>query len=208
MKNCTQQEDDAINVVTPGGGMTSGLFYVIGALYGVAGITSVAGDPNVLHREGIFTLPKAAGVWSQGDQLFWDANASNFTTVAAGNKPVGVAAVDALTGDTTGSVLLEEVPSGLANAVAGVGAGYKIARGSTSVTGATAGDVTTGLATVVSVTATLGEDASLAGNNATAALGGTAGHITLKVWKPTASGDCTPILATAAKVVNWIAVGT
>lgn len=95
-----------------------------------------------------------------------------------------------------------------AGSVAGQAAGYKLARGSTSVTGATGGDVTTGLGTVVAVVAVLGEDPSLAGDKVTAALGGTAGHITLKVWKPTASGDVTPILATAAKVVNWIAIGT
>lgn len=88
------------------------------------------------------------------------------------------------------------------------GVATNIVRGSTSITGATGGDIITGLTTVSSVVAVLGEDAGLAGDKVTAAIGGTAGHITVKVWKPTASGDCTPILATAAKVVNWVAVGT
>ena len=131
-----------------------------------------------------------------------------FTKTAGGNKPVGIAAADALSGDAIGEVSIDEVPAGLANAIAGIGAGYKIARGETSVTGATAGDVDTGLATVVAVVAGLGEDAALTGNLVTAALGGVAGHITLKVWKPTASNDVTPILATAAKKVDWIAIGT
>lgn len=95
-----------------------------------------------------------------------------------------------------------------AGAVAGVAAGYKLARGVTSVTGATAGDITTGLATVIAVVAVIGADASLAADRVTSLPGGTAGHITVKVWKPTAAGDCTPILSTAATNVNWVAVGT
>lgn len=98
-----------------------------------------------------------------------------------------------------------------ANAVAGIGSGYKVARGVASVTGS--GDVVTGLATVVAVTVTLRDDAALTGHLTTATIGdqaGTpaAGSVTVKVWKPTADVDCTPIAATAAKSVNWIAVGT
>jgi hypothetical protein len=92
--------------------------------------------------------------------------------------------------------------------VLGAAAGYKLARAETSVTGATGGDVTTGLTTVVAVVGSLAEDASVDGLFVTAALGGTAGHITLKVWKPTATGDVTPTLATVAKKVDWIAIGT
>ena len=36
----------------------------------------------------------------------------------------------------------------------------------------------------------------------------TAGNIILKVWKPTAAADCTPIAAVLAKSVRWIAIGT
>lgn len=100
------------------------------------------------------------------------------------------------------------VPS---TAVAGVASSYKVARGVASVTGS--GDVVTGLATVVAVTVTLRDDAALTGNAVTATIGdqaGTpaAGSVTVSVWKPTGSGDCTPIAATGAKSVNWIAVGT
>ena len=91
--------------------------------------------------------------------------------------------------------------------IAGVAAGYKLARGETSVTGLTGGDVDTGLTTVVAVVGSLAEDAALTGMWVTAALGA-GSHITLKVWKPTATGDVTPILSTAAKKVDWVAVGT
>ena len=95
-----------------------------------------------------------------------------------------------------------------AGSVAGVAAGYKLARGVTSVTGATGGDITTGLGTVIAVVAVLGADASLNANAVSAVVGGTAGHITVKVWKPTATGDCTPILSTTATNVEWVAIGT
>lgn len=101
----------------------------------------------------------------------------------------------------------------LATAVAGVAAGYKVARG--QATTATASDtVVTGLATVVSAVANL-EDAPVIGcDRAQAVIGdqaGTpaAGSILVKTFKPTASGDATPIAATTfSKKVNWIAIGT
>jgi hypothetical protein len=93
---------------------------------------------------------------------------------------------------------------GVSNAVAGAASGYKIARGVASITGT--GTVTHGLTTVVAVLATLKDDASINGNGVSAAVSGTT--VTLKVWKPTSSADCTPIAATAAKNVHWLVIGT
>lgn len=98
------------------------------------------------------------------------------------------------------------------NGVAGVGSSYKIARGVSAITGT--GTVVTGLATVVAVTATMQEDASLTnGFGCTATIGdqaGTpaAGSVILSVWKSTANNDTTPTASGAAVHVNWIAVGT
>lgn len=102
------------------------------------------------------------------------------------------------------------------NALAvGVAGGYKIARGVGSITGT--GTVVTGLATVVAVTATAQDDLdgdALAGVSATIgdqAGAPAAGSVILKCWKVTtggAAGNPTLIAATAAKSVNWIAVGT
>ena len=89
--------------------------------------------------------------------------------------------------------------------IQGIAAGYKVARGETSVTGSAA--VATGLAVVVAVVASLAEDAALTGLFATGALSATAGEVTLKVWKPTTAADVTPIAATVAKKVDWIALG-
>lgn len=92
------------------------------------------------------------------------------------------------------------------NAIIGVAAGYKIARGETAVTGTA--DIATGLTTVVQAIACLETDPSLEAFEASVADSGTAGQIILKVWKPTGAADCTPIAATVAKSVRWVAVGT
>lgn len=102
-------------------------------------------------------------------------------------------------------------PDANASLVSGVGS-YKIARGVATITGS--GTVVTGLTTVVSITGTMQEDASLTnGNSVTATIGDqsgapAAGSVIIKVWKPTANNDTTPAASAAAVHVNWIAVGT
>ena len=104
----------------------------------------------------------------------------------------------------------------VATPVAGVAAGYKIARG--VLTTVTASDtVVTGLATVVAVVVSMGDDPSADPAFASATVGDqagapAAGSVLVKTWKPTtpgAAGNPTPIAATTfAKKVNWIASGT
>lgn len=104
MKNYVQP-GAAIDVVTPSGGYTAGNFYVVGVLAGVAALTSLEGADNVLHTDGVFTLPKETGqAWAIGDQLYWDAGNSRFTKTAGENISRGVAAAVAASGDTTGNV--------------------------------------------------------------------------------------------------------
>ena len=81
--------------------------------------------------------------------------------------------------------------------------GGAITRGVASVTGSLA--VTTGLTTITAAVVTLNADAALTGHVATCTF--TGGTLTIKVWKPTSSSDTTPIAATAAKSVSWIAIG-
>lgn len=108
-------------------------------------------------------------------------------------------------------------PAGVgALGVAGVAAGYKIARG--QATTATASDtIVTGLATVVSAVANLESAPIDTCSLATAAVGNqsgapAAGSILLKTWMPTtggAAGNPTLIAATTfTKLANWIAIGT
>lgn len=179
----------------------SGEFLVRGALSGVAVNAAANGADVVLKREGVFELPKATGAaWSQGDRLFWDAAAKNFTKVAAGNTPMGVAYSSADTGDTTGEVLLDP-PVG----------GFKISCGQhTTITAADT--IVTGLATVLSVVAGFETDPADPNSYVSAQIGdqaGTpaAGSAIIKTWKQSGT-DPTPIAAdTFAKKVNWIAIG-
>lgn len=101
----------------------------------------------------------------------------------------------------------------LATAPAGVAAGYKIARGQHTTVDAD-DTVVTGLTTVVAAVANLESDPVIGCDRAQAVIGDqagapAAGSIQIKSFKPTATGDATPIPATTfTKLVNWIAIGT
>lgn len=97
--------------------------------------------------------------------------------------------------------------------VAGVAAGYKIARGTVTPTSASH-TVATGLTTVVAAVASLKGSPTLThlwvgadiGNQSGAPA---AGSILIKSWKPTSSSDVTPVAATTPwGAVDWIAIGT
>lgn len=107
---------------------------------------------------------------------------------------------------------LDKGIGGALNPLAGIGAGYRIARG--QATTATASDtVVTGLTTVVAVVASLDSAPVIGCDRGTGSIGDqagspAAGSILIQTWKPTATGDATPIAATTfSKKVNWIAIG-
>lgn len=83
---------------------------------------------------------------------------------------------------------------------------HKIRRGESAVTSTS--EVATGLSTVVSAVVCLKDDIALTGNAVSVAGSAIAGNILIKVWKPTTNLDCTPIAATTAKTIRWIAIGT
>jgi hypothetical protein len=97
--------------------------------------------------------------------------------------------------------------------VQGAAAGYKIARGSTTITQASQ-DVATGLATVVAAVASMSGDPSMTHMFSTCTIGNqtgqpAAGSIRIKSWKPTAADNCAPLAAdTVFGGVDWIAIGT
>jgi hypothetical protein len=176
-----------------------------------------AGAPGTAGTVDVF--PATA---SKGKLAITCANQTGDTTVTLAPAAMGQATAITIPdpGAATASVLLSgtsktaaTVDASLAKAdgsVAGVAASYKIARGVTAVTGTQ--EVTTGLATVVSIVAMLAEDPSADATIATVVIptqtGGDAGKATLKVWKPTAADNSAPIGASAAKNVAWIAIGT
>jgi hypothetical protein len=140
----------------------------------------------------------------------------NITELSIGNVPVTATAaelnalagsgatVDDLTKLHGVSASAATLNASVATPVAGVAAGYKLARGVGAVTGTLV--VASGLATIAAVVATLKSDPAMTGNTVSADW--TGANITLKVWKPTATGDVTPIASTVATNVSWVAVGT
>lgn len=96
--------------------------------------------------------------------------------------------------------------------VAGVAAGYKIARGIAAVTGTAT--VATGLSNVVAAFASAQDDPDGVALAAVSATPGdqagapVVGSIIVKAWKVTATGNATLIAATAPKNISWVAIGT
>jgi predicted RecA/RadA family phage recombinase len=216
MKNF-RQDGDILTVAAPYDCL-SGDFIQVGALFGVCVNNALSGADVDILREGVFTgMPKAtSSAWAVGDALYWDASGKSFTKVATGNLPVAVAVDAALIGDTTGNVSIESVPeaSGL-NAVGGVAAGYKIARG-VHQQAAASDTVATGLTTVVACGANWRDTPTLKQMFLTTSIGDqagapVAGSILIKSFKPTAANDVTPIAAsdfTDNLSSYWWAVGT
>lgn len=109
-------------------------------------------------------------------------------------------------GEIADDTITDSMINSAATILFGDAAGYKVARGTEAVTGTA--DVDTGLTTVVSVVASLGEDPNADAHAVTAAIGGVGGHADLKVWKLADGTPNTLVASDAAKDVNWIAVGT
>lgn len=205
MKNFIENGDKFVYVVPNGTTINSGDFVLAGALSGVSQDTATGvADGSVtivVKRTGVFELPKTTGeTWSQGDRVFWNSATSKFTTDTSKTPVHGVVFAAAASGDTTASLLLSER------------GGLKTAAG--QATTASASDtVVTGLSKVIAAVATLEDSPVIGCDRATAVIGdqnGTpaAGSTLVKTWKPTASGDATPIAATTfTKKVNWIAFG-
>jgi hypothetical protein len=166
---------------------------------------AAAGSVNVAVA-GIVPAICGAAV-GLGNEVISDLNGKVINSSGtAGHVTLGIAVSDTAGADETVYVLLTNRLL-LENPIVGIAAGYKLARGVASVTGAS--DVTTGLATVVACVASLGANPVVTENMwTTCAIGAVAGHIDVKTWKPTAVNDCTPQAGSAAVDVSWIAIGT
>jgi hypothetical protein len=97
------------------------------------------------------------------------------------------------------------------NPVAGVGSGYKIARGEATLDGSNPTPVATGLATIVAAavvqksSTTPGDDPSAFTVDYT----GSDGTLNIYAWKNTGGTDPTLVASTNnAAVVSWLAIGT
>jgi hypothetical protein len=130
-----------------------------------------------------------------------------------GFNKLNVGGADLVAADITKLAAITKTAAQINLLVAGVAAGYKLARGSV-LTVAASDDINTGLASVIACVAVLEDAPSVdvlwvvaqVGNQAGAPA---AGHILLKSFKPTAVNDVTPLPATVfGKRVSFIAIGT
>lgn len=94
------------NIDPVAGDINSGDIIVIGAIAGVAKTSIPNGKKGAVGISGIYSLPKASGVVSQGQKLYWSDTNSNLSTTATGNTLVGVAASAALSADSNVQLLL------------------------------------------------------------------------------------------------------
>jgi hypothetical protein len=96
----------------------------------------------------------------------------------------------------------------LATSVAGVAAGYKVARGETALDGGNPTPVAHGLTTCIAFVATLkGTSAPGVGTSVlTANINGAA--VDVYAWKPTSNSDPTLIASTGTESFYWVAIGT
>jgi predicted RecA/RadA family phage recombinase len=109
MKNHVQK-GDVITVTTPAGGALSGDPVQIGALFGVAAYSAPEGAPLEIAMEGVFDLPKAAGVaLGAGDRAYFDPATKALGAQAEGLAWVGVVTQGAQAGGSTVRVRLNEV---------------------------------------------------------------------------------------------------
>ncbi len=101
------QDGDAQTFVAPYA-VTSGQGFLVGAVVAIAQ-TTVASGANVEGAvEGVFDVLKASGqAWTQGQKIYWDNTAKNFTNILTSNTLVGAASLAALTGDVVGRVYMD-----------------------------------------------------------------------------------------------------
>lgn len=95
----------------PSGGVVAGTPVLIGALVVIPLVTAAQTIRFNGALAGEWTLPKATGAtWSEGQTLYFDSSAVNFTTAqSASARRAGSAMAAAASGDTTGSVRLVNI---------------------------------------------------------------------------------------------------
>ena len=109
MKNY-YQDGKTLDLVAPAGGVTSGVPVLIGALLVVPVISADATEVFSGLTCGVINSAKTTGqAWTQGAALYWDDSEAEFTTTAASNYRVGVAAAAALSADATGLIRLDGI---------------------------------------------------------------------------------------------------
>jgi predicted RecA/RadA family phage recombinase len=101
-------QEGEILKVTAGEDYDSGEPVLIGNRVGIAMSDVTSGSDFAVEMEGVFEVTKvSAQAWTLGDQIFWDASASKFTTTGTGNTRAGYATEDAANPSSTGRIKLD-----------------------------------------------------------------------------------------------------
>lgn len=109
MKNFVQS-GRLVDLTAPSGGVIAGNTYKIGAFIGVATITVAAGASFPMAVEGIFDSLAEGAVsgqaWAEGDSIYWDNTAFQFTKTSSSNTLAGIACAAKLTAGVLGRIKL------------------------------------------------------------------------------------------------------
>ncbi len=114
MKNLVQQ-GQTLTLVAPYA-LASGEAFLKGKIFAVATNAAAAAANVEAMVEGVFSLPKAAVEFSQGEAVYWDAAAKKVTDVAAGNTLVGCATEAAAADVGFGVVSIDRSPKTIVGA--------------------------------------------------------------------------------------------
>jgi len=105
-------QGDVITLTAPTGGVVAGTAYLIVNLIVIAQTTAAQTLPFDGYVTGIHSVTKVASqAWAEGDIVYWDNSAKNFTKTSTANYRAGVACavVGGSAGETTGIVRLNGV---------------------------------------------------------------------------------------------------
>tara|TARA_R110002124_G_scaffold173690_4_gene341334 strand:- start:24953 stop:25414 length:462 start_codon:yes stop_codon:yes gene_type:complete len=109
MKNFIQP-GETLDLLAPSGGVTSGLGYLIGALFVVAAVTAAEGETFAGARTGVFDLDATTHASTQafaaGDPVYWNDTTKKVTATATGNQIIGFAVEAKESTAATAKVLL------------------------------------------------------------------------------------------------------
>lgn len=96
---------DALSIIAPTGGLTSGTPRLIGRLFVVPESAADAGDACAVKIGGVFPIAKnTSTAFAVGDPVYWDATAGECVSTQAGNAKIGACLVAAAEAAATMSV--------------------------------------------------------------------------------------------------------
>jgi predicted RecA/RadA family phage recombinase len=101
------QEGRILTLAAPVAAVVSGQPVMWGNLFGVCLYSAAIGSPVEVQVDGVWALPKTAGiVFAAGALVYWDPIALSVTSVSTSNHLIGAAVVPAVSGAATATVRL------------------------------------------------------------------------------------------------------